>query len=143
MSVSAAQAISPGDLAAYLMLGVVTAGQVAGWVASILKATRGAVKEGAAEASAGAAEMAEVKSVAGELARVATALEDEVRRSTDRAIDCAGWRARIEEIVKQLADGQATMARTQEGLQRQITNVALRLAPSDAVTLPLNTTRRR
>jgi hypothetical protein len=116
---------------------------VAGWVVSIFKATRGAVTRGAAEASAGAAEMAEVKSVASELARVATALEDEVRRSTERAIDCASWRARIEEIVKQLADGQATMARTQEGLQRQITNVALHLAPSDPVTLPLTTPRRR
>ena len=88
-------------------------------------------------------ETAEVRSVAGELSRVATALENEVRRSTERAIDCAGWRARIEEVVKQLAEGQTTMARTQEGLQRQITNLAVNLAPSDAIALPISTSRRR
>jgi len=139
MHTIAPQVFSTGDLIALLMLVVVAGGQVVAWIVGLVKGLRGSEKMAAARATASAQESAAVNAVAGALDKIAKEFKEQNARYQSHEVECAAWRGQMGQLTQELVKTNADMARAIEGMQRQITNVALGIAPSGPVELPANT----
>lgn len=125
-----------GDYTNVGMLALVGIGNVVTW---IMVATKSATDRAASSAT----ETAAIDNLTKEFSRMAGAwegLSGEFQKHLREDID---YHARSDEIMKQLAEAQSTMARTIENQQRQITSLALGLAPEgEARAVPPNRVRR-
>lgn len=132
-------AFTAGDGIALAALVFVAAGSIVSWVRGVLASRRAAVKAGEQRAATDATDLAAIKALAVSQERIAKALENLADLYRTHEVECAQFRGKIEESHTTLTKTQADIGRNLENLQRQVTNVALRLAPSDAQKLAANT----
>jgi len=122
--------MSVGDWIALGALATLFIGQVVKWVT--------ATQDVAAE---DAAESATIKSLNTSLERMATAMEKHVTSLNDHIVADAAFHAKIEANYASTVEAQRATAQTLTGLHKEIQNVALRMAPSDAEFLAPNVRR--
>lgn len=104
---------------------------------------RKAIKEGEAEVTAAAAQTAAIADLAAANTRIARSLESLDSWARGHEVADARYQATAATIQSQQAEALTRLVSMQENMQRQITNVALRLAPADAVDLAPNRPGRR
>lgn len=123
------------------MLIVVGVGQLVTWLVMLRSGqkqeNRRAAKDGADQAS----ETANIRELAQSYARVASALESLEGWARNHDLADTRWQSGAEQIMKQQAATASDMQRMLEGLQRQLSNVALGLAPATAAEIPANRAR--
>ena len=112
-------------------------GQVASLLLFLRNSARANAERVTATALAKQAADAAVGAVTSELTRLTATVERIAEKHEAHELDCTGWRGRADEKLSQLAANGAATAQALEGMQRQITNVALGIAPSsEAVLIP-------
>lgn len=121
-----------GTIAAIALAALVGSGQIAGWVASLLGMRRNARKAGESDGKAEATTAAAIDRLAEANGRIADSLEALQKWSREHELSDTRWQTELSAAHRQAVETQAAIARTLDGVQRQLTNMALGLAPEGA-----------
>lgn len=131
-------AIVPVDPTNTAMVVLVGAGQIVTWIVMFRSGRKSEIKEAAKKAAAETGEATGITALAKANERIATTLESLDKWARNHEIADTRWQAAAEQIMKQQANSATDMTRMMEGLQRQLTNLALGIAPAEAQALPPN-----
>lgn len=125
------------------MVVLVGVGQVVTWIVMFRSGKKEDLKKAADEAAKRTAEATGIKELAAANDRIASSLESLDKWTRSHELSDTKWQSAAEEIMKQQTRTNADMARMLENVQRQLSNLALGLAPTEASEVLPNMPRRR
>lgn len=139
----AAAAVGPGDASSWALFTLSFVSQSVLWLLMVrsgaLRKTETTAEKAVADAGAAAA----VAGLTKEFSRLADGLEKLSEDFQEHRLDDREYHTRTDEIVKQQAITDATLARTVENQQSQLNNLARDLPLKSASEIPANRPRRR
>lgn len=131
--------VDPTNAAMVVLVGV---GQIVTWIVMFRSGRKSEIRDAADKAAQQTAESAGIKDLAKANGQIAEALEKLSAWTQAHEISDARWQSSAEQILKQHAETQSRIAGSMENLQRQLTNLALGLAPTEATPIPSTRGRR-
>jgi hypothetical protein len=132
---------SVGDISSMFMCALVLVGQAATMAKNRRDDQASMKKRVADRATSEATEAATVKSLSESFDRMSASITELAKLYRTHELECSSWRSAMETKYGAIIKTQTEMLRNMENYGRQMTNLAVQLAPGPAIELSAN--RRR